>query len=65
MRAAVLLCLAVAAALTAFAFWGLETQAGRTAYDEMDGLYPLGAAMLAGLLTGGALVLNFLGRRRK
>ena len=58
-----MICLVLGLALAAFAYWGMETSGGRSAYDEMDGLYPLCAAALAGvlLLTPAALLLS---RRR-
>ena len=65
MRVLVHLCLAIAAGLAAFAYWGMWTVAGRTAYDEMDGLYPLGASILAGLLVVIALALHLFSRRRR
>ena len=46
-RAAVL---ALAIALAAFAAWGLYTQAGLHAFDEMAGMIPCAAAVLSGLL---------------
>jgi len=41
--------LVVAAALFAFAYWGLKTPEGRRAYDEMAGIIPM-AAGLAGVV---------------
>jgi hypothetical protein len=42
----------VGAALLAFGWWGLETAAGRAAFDEMAGMIPFGAQVL-----GAALIL--------
>ena len=41
---------ALGAALLAFGYWGLETVAGRQAFDEMAGMIPLGAQVLGALL---------------
>jgi len=37
--------LVAAIACFAFAYWGLETPAGRRAYDEMAGMIPMAAAL--------------------
>jgi hypothetical protein len=54
-----------AAARGTFAFWGQYTVAGRTQYDEMDGLYPLGAGLPAGLMVIAALGVAWLARRQQ
>jgi len=54
-----------ATGLTLFAAWALGTPAGRTAYDEMDSLYPLAAAVLALPLILLATVLAVMSRRRR
>lgn len=46
------------AALGGFAWWGTQTPAGRRRYDEMDGLYPLGAGVGGGVLLVAAIVLG-------
>ena len=51
------LLLAVAASCLAFAYWGLATPAGRRAYDEMDGIIPAFAGMLAVMLGAAAALL--------
>ncbi|MEJ2173426.1 MAG: hypothetical protein P8Y76_00530 [bacterium] len=53
--------LVAATACFAFAYWGLETPAGRRAYDEMAGMIPL-AAGLAGAVFGVAAVAIWLWR---
>ena len=62
MRIAALITLAVAVPFGVFAVWGLYTKAGRTRFDEMDGLYPLGAGVLSGLLFVAALVMWIVSR---
>ena len=55
-----------AIALGAFAWWGQYTVAGRARYDEMDGLYPFGARLLAGCLVLVAFgLLWFASRQRR
>lgn len=51
MRMAAVLLLVLALACEAFAYWGLKTQPGREAFDEMAGIVPLGASLLGALLT--------------
>lgn len=57
------LLVALAALCEAFAWWGLNTVAGRAEFDEMAGMVPLAAAPLGGVLACGALLLWW--RRRK
>ncbi|WP_207539476.1 hypothetical protein [Sabulicella rubraurantiaca] len=64
MRVVVALLLFFAVTLGVFAWWGLYTVAGRTRYDEMDGLYPLGAGLLAGFLVLVACGVGWLAVRR-
>ncbi len=47
MRLVPALLLTIAATLATFSYWGLFTQAGQHAFDEMDGLYPFFAGILA------------------
>lgn len=55
--------LAIAVACEAFAYWGLNTVAGRAAFDEMAGIIPLAAAPL-GLCFALAALLLWWRRRR-
>jgi hypothetical protein len=41
---------ALGVALLAFGWWGLETVAGRQAFDEMAGMIPFGAEVLGVVL---------------
>jgi hypothetical protein len=63
LRIASRLCLAAALALTAFAWWGLETVSGRHSFDEMAGMIPFGAGVLAAVLLLCAGVAGWLSRR--
>jgi hypothetical protein len=70
LRLTAALLFAIAAALSAFAWWGQYTVEGRTQYDEMDGLYPFGAGLLGGflvILASGLVWLDArqLARRRR
>ena len=56
MRIAVYIMLAGSIPLGAFAAWGLWTKAGRSRFDEMDGLYPLGAGVLSVILSVAAAI---------
>ena len=56
MRIAAVLAL-VSAAGFAFGVWGLYTDAGRRAFDEMDGLYPFFSLVGAGVLLIVAIIL--------
>jgi len=51
-----LLVLVVAAALTAFGWWGCNTAAGRQRFDEMAGIIPT-ASLFLGLLSGAGAIL--------
>ena len=50
MRVAAGVLAVLGAALLAFGYWGLETVAGRRAFDEMAGMIPFGAQVLGALL---------------
>jgi hypothetical protein len=63
LRIAARLCLAAALALAAFAWWGLETASGRHSFDEMAGIIPFGAGVLAATLLFCAGVAGWLSRR--
>lgn len=54
--------LALAAILGAFGYWGLFTEGGRHAFDEMDGMFPFFAGILAILFFMIFLVLRMLRR---
>ena len=41
----------------AFAWWGMNTSAGRSRFDEMDGLYPFFTGIAGGVLLILALVI--------
>lgn len=59
--------LALAIALAGLAAWGLHTDAGMHAFDEMAGMIPFAAALLGGVLFAG-LLLDWVwrfGRRRQ
>jgi hypothetical protein len=47
LRFAPALLLTIAVMLGAFSYWGMMTDAGRHAFDEMDGLHPFYAGTLA------------------
>jgi hypothetical protein len=49
MRSAAWALSTLAIACEAFAYWGLETVAGRQAFDEMAGMIPFAAAVLGAL----------------
>ncbi|MEY2563220.1 MAG: hypothetical protein QOH88_1413 [Verrucomicrobiota bacterium] len=46
-----------------FAYWGLETRAGRAAFDEMAGMIPLAAAPIGLCFAAAALLLWWRGTR--
>lgn len=48
----------------AFAAWGLYTSAGRTRFDEMDGIYPYLSGLLGWLLIAVAVVACVLTKLR-
>lgn len=62
-RAAAMLAV-VALGLAIFCWWGLFTAAGLRRFDEMDGLYPLGAGALSAALLAIAAILAIVARRR-
>ncbi|HLL89563.1 MAG TPA: hypothetical protein VK324_09685 [Tepidisphaeraceae bacterium] len=56
----------LAVPLGVFGWWGTSTAAGRAKYDEMDGLYPLRAGVLAiGLVVAAAVLFVVAGRHAK
>jgi len=57
--------LAFAVGLGTFSYWGLFTEAGRSAFDEMDGLYPFYAGGLAIVAALNFLLSLVLHLRRK
>ena len=63
LRIAACLCLAAALALAGFAWWGLETAGGRHSFDEMAGMIPFGAGVLATVLLLCAVVAGWMARR--
>lgn len=58
MRIAIGLLVALGFGLVAFGYWGLETAAGRRAFDEMAGMIPFGAQVLGALLLTAAGVIS-------
>lgn len=69
MRYLPVLLLACAGACFAFAYWGLETPAGRRAYDEMAGIIPAAVGMAGALFVLAAAAIGgwrwFKTRRKK
>lgn len=61
--AIVLMFLAIACEV--FSYWGLNTIAGRQAFDEMAGIIPLAAGLLGALLAVSAVVVWWFGRRAR
>ena len=58
--------LAIAGALlVAFGYWGIETNAGRRAFDEMAGMIPWGAGVLGSVLVVVGATLLAIGRWRR
>lgn len=53
----------VGLALLAFGWWGVQTTAGRRAFDEMAGMIPMGAGALGALLLLAAVVVAIVTRR--
>lgn len=56
-------CLVLAISLASFSYWGLYTESGRHAYDEMDGIIPLAAAPLSVCFAVCAVLAWLLGKR--
>ncbi|WP_426956271.1 hypothetical protein [Muricoccus radiodurans] len=56
--------LVLSALAAGFAYWGLETAAGRQHFDEMAGIIPFAAALASVLLALLAALAAWLGRRR-
>lgn len=63
MRTASFVCSVLAVGLAGLAWWGIFTVAGRHAYDEMAGIVPFGAGLLAAILAVCAMVAWWFGRR--
>jgi hypothetical protein len=63
MRNVALVLFVLAVSCEAFAYWGLSTVAGRSAFDEMAGMIPLAAAVFGVLLTVGSVVAYWRGGR--
>jgi hypothetical protein len=61
MRVATVLAI-VGVLLVGFGWWGVQTVAGRRAFDEMAGMIPLGAGAFGALLLVAALVLSLVRR---
>lgn len=59
-----LILILVAAALGSFFYWGAHTLAGQHQFDEMAGIIPYGAGLLAVILTIVAAVLFFMAWKR-
>jgi hypothetical protein len=57
MRTAPVVLLALAIACECFAYWGLATDPGRRAFDEMAGMIPVAAAAMGLLLSLAALIV--------
>lgn len=51
-------------ACLAFAAWGIYTPAGRTRFDEMDGIYPYLGGFLGWVLVAAAVILHVLTKIR-
>lgn len=64
MRLAAFALIVAALGCAAFAWWGVQTPAGRRAFDEMDGIIPLAAVPLGILLLAAGLALLWRHRRR-
>ena len=58
------LCIA-AFGCAAFSYWGLNTVAGRRAFDEMAGIIPLAAGVLSAPLLLLAVFLWWLSEKKK
>ena len=65
MRTLALILLVIGIACELFAFWGLETHAGRRAFDEMAGMIPFAAAPLGLLFVAAAIVIWWRSLRTK
>jgi hypothetical protein len=57
MRLVIGLLVTLGIVLMAFGYWGLETAAGRQAFDEMAGTIPFGAQVLGVVLLAAASVI--------
>jgi drug/metabolite transporter (DMT)-like permease len=61
--AIVLLFLAVACEV--FSYWGLNTIAGRQAFDKKAGIIPFAAGLFGGVLAACAVLVWWFGRRAR
>ena len=64
MRTAATILLILALPLAAFGWWGTQTQAGHSAYDEMAGIVPFAAEALSALLLIVSAICAWVARRR-
>jgi hypothetical protein len=64
MRTSTILLALAALSCEVFAYWGLNTTAGRSAFDEMAGMIPLAAAPV-GMCFAGAALLTWWKNQRK
>ena len=60
MKIVALVLVVLSVPLAVFSYWGTSTAAGRAKYDEMDGLYPVGAGLVAALLIVAAVALGIV-----
>ena len=56
---------AAAIVLASFSYWGINTAAGRQAFDEMAGIIPYSAGLLSVILAALASLSWWLGRRHQ
>jgi hypothetical protein len=56
MKIAAIVLLLLAVACEVFAYWGINTVAGRRAFDEMAGIIPFAAGVFGGLLAACAVL---------
>jgi uncharacterized protein (DUF697 family) len=65
MNIAVIVLLILAVACEVFAYWGMNTVAGRRAFDEMAGIIPFAAGVFGGLLAACAVLAWWYARRTR
>jgi hypothetical protein len=65
MSRSVAMLLALGVLMIAFCYWGVETERGGHAFDEMDGMIPIGAGLLGASLVAATGVLAIVRRRRR
>lgn len=63
MRLSIVILCSLSIGCEAFAWWGLYTRAGRTAFDEMAGILPMAAFPLGILFALGALAVWYFSNR--